>query len=66
MSTSVAPWLQVESGMLSPPQVPAAGKASSTRSSGVSRSCSPVFQPCGTQLRWLIIAPLGNDVVPEV
>jgi site-specific DNA recombinase len=56
----------ISSGMLRPPHVPAAGRASSTRSSGVRRSCSPVFQPCGTQLPWLIIAPLGNEVVPEV
>jgi alkanesulfonate monooxygenase SsuD/methylene tetrahydromethanopterin reductase-like flavin-dependent oxidoreductase (luciferase family) len=66
ISTRHAAWLQVEMGMLTPPQVPAAGSAWSTRSSGVNLKISPVCQPCGTQLRCEIIAPLGNDVVPDV
>jgi hypothetical protein len=66
MSTRQAPWLHVESGMLTPPHVPAAGSAWSTRSSGVSRSVWPVFQASGTAFRCEIIAPLGNEVVPDV
>ena len=64
--TSVAPCVRVMSGMTSPPQVPEKGSVWRTRSSAVSRNRSPDAQPCGRQLRWLIIAPLGNDVVPEV
>ena len=54
------------SGTLIPPQVPGAGSACNARSRSVILSRSPQFHPCGTQFRWLIIAPLGNDVVPEV
>ena len=66
MSTRQAPWLHVVSGMLTPPHVPAAGKAWRTRSSGVTRRTSPQYQLWGTQFRCEIIAPLGKDVVPEV
>ena len=66
ISTRQAPWLHAASGMFTPPQVPAAGSAWSTRSSGVSPSASPTFQACGTQFRCETIAPFGKDVVPEV
>ena len=57
---------QVVSGMFRPPQVPAAGSACSTRSCGPRPSTVPQYQPCGTALRCVIMAPLGKDVVPEV
>ena len=66
MSTRHAPCANVDSGMQRPPQVPDSGSAWSTRSSGVSRSTSPTCQPWGTAFRWVITAPLGNEVVPDV
>src|SRR5215470_15777853 len=61
-----APWANVERGTESPPQVPVTGRACSTRSASVTWSTLPEYQPCGTELRWLITAPFGKDVVPEV
>ena len=47
--------------------MPAAGRAQEHAVlGGQPQLLAAVFQPWGTQLRWLIIAPLGNDVVPEV
>ncbi|OLD30870.1 MAG: hypothetical protein AUI49_08070 [Candidatus Rokubacteria bacterium 13_1_40CM_2_68_13] len=66
MRTTQAPCDHVESGMLTPPHVPAAGNACRTRSSGVRRSTSATFHAWGTQFSCEIIAPLGNDVVPDV
>ena len=66
ISTRAAPWDKVDSGTQSPPHVPEQASAWSTRSACVTRRTSPQYQPCGTALRWLITAPFGKDVVPEV
>ncbi len=66
MRTRQAPWEKVDRGMQSPPQVPVIGKACRTWSVSVTRSASPAYQPWGTAFLWLIRAPFGKDVVPEV